>query len=55
MVSPENIHINRLYLGICIYTHIHVITIAEKKVMNLKVSGEGYVEELGGSKGKGEM
>lgn len=30
------------------YTHIHV-------VMGLKVSREGYVEKLGGRKGKGEM
>lgn len=64
MVYPENIHRSNIIqteqvifrnVYVYSYTHVHVRISGEKEAMNLKESGEGYLEELGGSKWKGEM
>lgn len=37
------------------YTYMHAITVSEKEVMNLKESGEGYMQGLVGRKEKEEI
>lgn len=61
IVSPAGIHIsmglNRSYLGIymCMQVDMHAITIDEKKEeMNLRESGDMYIEWFGGWRQKGE-
>lgn len=48
--------LNRLYLEMCKYIHMHAVTVSEENdTMKLAVNSEGYMGRLGGRKEKGEI